>query len=75
MPNSESQCVRAFLVNKGKRKLFQLLLKNLCYQKAFIDLGVAHTTNMLNEVFKILEKFVCEMYGYNKYHIYKYSTI
>lgn len=48
---------------RGKERPFQLLKKSDEYQKAFTSLGDAHTTSSRDQAFKVLEKFVCEIYN------------
>uniref|UniRef100_A0A6P7FR59 Uncharacterized protein LOC114333177 n=1 Tax=Diabrotica virgifera virgifera TaxID=50390 RepID=A0A6P7FR59_DIAVI len=48
---------------KRKIRPFKLLTKNLIYQKALADLGVAHVTGTRDEFFETLEEFVCDIYG------------
>ncbi|XP_047992980.1 uncharacterized protein LOC125231567 [Leguminivora glycinivorella] len=49
---------------KGKVRPFNILMKNNTYQKALADIGDAHRTGLRDNVFQILETFVCEIYGY-----------
>ncbi|KAK5637859.1 hypothetical protein RI129_000142 [Pyrocoelia pectoralis] len=49
---------------KGKKRPFHILKANEDYQKAFTNLGSAHVTGSRYEDFVLLEKFVCEMYGF-----------
>lgn len=50
-------------LRRGKKKPYQLLKKNICYQKAFTALGNNDIAGKKEEIFATLEKFVCHMYG------------
>lgn len=47
---------------KGKIRPYQILKKNQRYQQALTDLGAAHITGLRDEIFHILEEFICEIY-------------
>ncbi|CAK1581026.1 unnamed protein product [Parnassius mnemosyne] len=49
---------------KGKKRPFQIIKNNGCYQKALTDLANDDVPGLQYETFTILEKFVCELYGY-----------
>lgn len=48
---------------KRKKNPYRILQKNILLQKAFAALGNADVIERKDEIFPILEKFVCEMYG------------
>ncbi|XP_053954504.1 uncharacterized protein LOC128860783 [Anastrepha ludens] len=48
---------------KGKKRPFQILKKSPEYQNAFIELGNINSIATKTHIFKMLEKFVCEMYN------------
>lgn len=48
---------------RGKKKPFKILKKNIEYQEALKHLRKAYIFERSTEVFEIIEKFVCEIYG------------
>ena len=53
--------------NKGKKRPFTLLKKNVEFQQAFATLGEENLTeDQLNEVFNSIQKFTCQLYNAKK---------
>lgn len=53
--------------NKGKKRPFILLQKNVEFQQAFAALGyVSLTEDLLHDLFDVIQKFTCQMYNAKK---------
>ena len=52
---------------KGKSKPLKIMMKSPKYQAAFSELGVSWT--LTDELFEVLEAFVCELYGWKETNI------
>lgn len=47
---------------RAKKRPFEILQKTPAYQKALTDIGNAHITGRSTEIFKTIEKFICQIY-------------
>lgn len=53
--------------NKGKKRPFTLLKKNIEFQRAFATLGQDNLTeDQLQQVFNCIQKFICQLYNAKK---------